>query len=394
MKSEWKEVYVKDLGKIVTGKTPKTSIAENYGGEVPFLTPSDNMNVKYNIITKKTLTEKGKDSVKSVILPKNAVCVSCIGSDLGKVTITTRETVTNQQINSIIVDTNNYDVDFVYYLMLILGKYLNYHSKTSTAVPIINKSTFSNYIVKCPDLKLQKNISSILKVLDDKIELNQQINDNLEQQAQAIFKSWFVDFEPFNRIKPEEWKQTTLDSITNLISRGITPKYGDNSEQMVINQKCIRNHNIDLSLARTHTPKTVNEKWLKYGDLLINSTGTGTLGRVAQVWFEPKNLTVDSHVTIVRPANQDVLYYIGLWGIMNEKYIEALHTGSTGQTELPRERLKSIELLCPDYDTLRQFNNIIEPMTKTIAVNQEENKRLEMIRDILLPKLMSGEIKV
>lgn len=258
----------------------------------------------------------------------------------------------------------------------------------------INAQTYANMEIELPSREQQDFLVDILSSLDEKITLNQQINNNLEQQAQAIFKSWFVDFEPFNRIKPEEWKQTTLDSITNLISRGITPKYGDNSEQMVINQKCIRNHNIDLSLARTHTPKTVNEKWLKYGDLLINSTGTGTLGRVAQVWFEPKNLTVDSHVTIVRPANQEVLYYIGLWGIMNEKYIEALHTGSTGQTELPRERLKSIELLCPDYDTLRQFNNIIEPMTKTIAVNQEENKRLEMIRDILLPKLMSGEIKV
>jgi len=177
-----------------------------------------------------------------------------------------------------------------------------------------------------------------------------------------------------------------------LITRGITPKYSDDSDQTVINQKCIRNHAIDLSLARAHAPKVINEKWLQYGDLLINSTGTGTLGRVAQVWFAPKNLTVDSHITIVRPARENLIFYIGLWGILHEKEIESLHTGSTGQTELPRERVKSIELLLPDDETLDRFNTIVAPMTASIVANQEENKKLAAIRDTLLPKLISGNM--
>ena len=151
---------------------------------------------------------------------------------------------------------------------------------------------------------------------------------------------------------------------------------------------------IDLTLARKHTPKTINEKWLQYGDLLINSTGTGTLGRTAQVWFEPKNLTVDSHVTIVRPAKENLIFYIGLWGISHEKEIESLHTGSTGQTELPRERVKAIELLLPDNETLDRFNAIIAPMAAAIVSNQKENQSLAELRDALLPKLMSGEFDV
>lgn len=131
-----------------------------------------------------------------------------------------------------------------------------------------------------------------------------------------------------------------MDTLTTLISRGITPKYTDRSEQIVVNQKCIRNHSLDLSLARSHLPKSINDKWLKFGDLLINSTGDGTLGRSAQVWFEPNNLTVDSHVTIVRPANAPLIFYIGLWRILHEKKIESLHTGNTGQTELPGDRIK------------------------------------------------------
>ena len=177
--TEWNRVKVKELGRIVTGKTPKTSDRENYGGEIPFLTPSDDMSVKYMFNTGKTLTEKGKLSVKGAIIPKDTVCVSCIGSDLGKVVITTSETVTNQQINSIVVDKNKFDKDFIYYAMLILGKELNFHSKTSTAVPIVNKTNFSNYEINCPDIRIQKRIAAILSSLDEKISENKAINENL-----------------------------------------------------------------------------------------------------------------------------------------------------------------------------------------------------------------------
>lgn len=175
----WKLVKVAELGQIVTGKTPKTTISENYGGDIPFLTPSDNLSVKYVTSTVKTLTAKGLSEVKNALLPADTVCVSCIGSDLGKAIITTENTVTNQQINSIIVDKKLFDVSFVYYAMLILGKKLNFISKTSTAVPIVNKSSFSSYEILCPSLEQQKRIAAILSTLDAKIECNQKINDNL-----------------------------------------------------------------------------------------------------------------------------------------------------------------------------------------------------------------------
>ena len=391
---EWKSFQVGEIGKVITGKTPKTSISDNYGGYIPFLTPSDDMSVKYVRKTAKTLTEKGLSEVKNAILPANSVCVSCIGSDLGKVVIATRPTVTNQQINSIVVDEARFDISFVYYAMRILGKKLNFISKTSTAVPIVNKSSFSSYEIECPSLKKQKQIAAVLSVLDAKIECNRMINDNLMQQAVTIFKSWFVEYSPFDGIEPKEWETVNLEKITSLISRGIAPKYSDNSDQIVINQKCIRNHMIDLSQARTHTPKVINEKWLRFGDLLINSTGDGTLGRAAQVWFQPPNITVDSHVTIVRPAKENLIFYIGLWGILHEREIECLHTGSTGQTELPKERVKALELHLPDNGTLDRFNTLIAPMAAAIVSKQNENNKLATLRDALLPKLMSGEIDV
>lgn len=240
----------------------------------------------------------------------------------------------------------------------------------------------------------QNAIVGTLESIDRKLIVNEQLNDNLMQQAVTIFKSWFVEYSPFDGIEPKEWETVNLEKITSFISRGIAPKYSDNSDQIVINQKCIRNHMIDLSQARTHTPKVINEKWLRFGDLLINSTGDGTLGRAAQVWFQPQNITVDSHVTVVRPAKENLIFYIGLWGVLHEREIESLHTGSTGQTELPKERVKALELHLPDNGTLDRFNTLIAPMTAAIVSKQNENNKLATLRDALLPKLMSGEIDV
>ena len=265
---------------------------------------------------------------------------------------------------------------------------------TGSAQPKLSQANLNAVTLFLPSITVQERIVECLYLFDKKIAVNQKINDNLQQQAAAIFRSWFVDYVPFGGTVPGEWKNVTLEDITTLVSRGITPKYADDTGQIVINQKCIRNHMIDLSFARSHRPKVINNKWLQFGDLLINSTGDGTLGRAAQVWFQPHNLTVDSHVTIVRPAAENMIFYIGLWGTQHEKEIESLHTGSTGQTELPRDRVKAIELLLPDKETLERFNALIAPMAAAIVSNQEENNRLASIRDALLPKLMSGKIDV
>ena len=226
--------HISDLGRIVTGKTPRTSNAENYGGNIPFLTPSDDLSGKFAPQTVKTITEEGLSEVKNCLLPSKSVCVSCIGSDLGKVVITNVPTVTNQQFNSIIPTEEN-DIDFIYYLMTIVGKRLNFLSKTSTAVPIINKSTFADFEIEVPSLENQRRIAKILSSLDNKIEVNRRINDNLEQQAQALYNSWFVDFEPFRGKEiienefgeiPQCLSTTYISEIPHTLETGRRPKGG------------------------------------------------------------------------------------------------------------------------------------------------------------------------
>lgn len=267
-------------------------------------------------------------------------------------------------------------------------------TRSGTFPQITFSSELAPMKVFLPDKDTQKRIVSILSSIEQKIDENTAINNNLLEQALAIYKDWFCDYALSDGTLPENWKITTIDAISSLVTRGIAPKYDDSSDQIVLNQKCIRDHTIDISLARRHLPKKINEKWISKGDLLINSTGTGTLGRVAQVWFEVNNMTVDSHVTIVRPKDSILQSYIGFWGLSHESEIEAQHTGSTGQTELPRDRVKAMELPLPDEDTLSKFNELVIPMTSTVISNQEENARLSQLRDALLPKLMSGELDV
>jgi type I restriction enzyme S subunit len=399
---EWKEYIVCDLGRIVTGKTPRTSIPENYGGKIPFLTPSDDLSGKYSPKTIKTITDTGLKEVKNCLLPSKSICVSCIGSDLGKVVITKEPTVTNQQFNSIIPNDKN-DADYIYYLMTIVGKQLNYLSKTSTAVPIVNKSTFSSFRVKLPLKKVQHCIASILSSLDDKIEVNRKINENLEQQAQALFKSWFVDFEPFRDgefveselgMIPKGWRVGCLDELCSFISRGLTPKYDETSEELILGQTCVRNNIVTLNNARKHRPKTKNEKWVQQWDVLLNSTGVGSLGRVGIVYFNMDNVAIDSHITVVRASNPIYRHYVGRNLLSRQLEIENMAVGSTGQTELPRDRVKTMPIIIPSHNSMIKFNYIIEPMAISMYNNIIESRRLAELRDTLLPKLMSGELKV
>jgi len=399
------ELYKKrisDLGRIVTGKTPRTSNAENYGGKIPFLTPSDDLSGKFAPKTVKTITELGLSEVRNCLLPSKSVCVSCIGSDLGKVVITNEPTVSNQQFNSIIPTEEN-DTDFIYYLMTIVGKELNFLSKTSTAVPIINKSTFADYEIEIPSLENQRRIAKVLSSLDDKIEVNRRINDNLEQQAQALFKSWFVDFEPFRDqtfkesefgMIPNGWHAAVLDELCSFISRGLTPKYDENSDELILGQTCVRNNVVTLDNARKHKPKQRTEKWVQQWDTLINSTGVGSLGRVGIAYFDMDNVAIDSHITVVRPKSALVRHYVGRNLLSRQPEIENMAVGSTGQTELPKERVKSLPIMLPDENALIRFNAIIEPIAYQLYRNIEESRRLASLRDALLPRLMSGELTI
>jgi type I restriction enzyme S subunit len=175
------------------------------------------------------------------------------------------------------------------------------------------------------------------------------------------------------------WKTYKLGEITSFISRGVTPSYSDDGV-IVINQKCIRDGKVSFEQARFTNPtikKISNDKYLQSYDVLINSTGQGTLGRVGQVKEITQLTTVDSHVTIVRPSNKVDSTYLGYFLKSKQALIESLAEGSTGQTELARQKVGEIEILAPDLPTQRQIAQILTSLDDKIELNLQMNQTLE-----------------
>ncbi|WP_345455155.1 restriction endonuclease subunit S [Deinococcus aluminii] len=324
----------------------------------------------------------------------------------------------------ILREFNGLDKTFAFYLLL---------NERQSIVSQGNGSVFTNlktdilksHRVSIPNLDTQRRIAAILSAFDDKIELNRRMSRTLEQMARALFKSWFVDFDPVRakmrgempegmdaetaalfpdemeevegREVPRGWEWKSLAEVTSFLNRGVTPKYVEQGGMLVLNQKCIRDLKIDYCKARRHSAEkaVAFDKIIQVGDVLVNSTGTGTLGRVAQVLSLPETSTIDTHVTIVR-ANAEVVIssYFGVFLETREGEIEALGVGSTGQTELSRTALGSLPFLLPSQRLQKAFHKEVDRLRQLSDRNDYESARLAQLRDSLLPRLLSGEVDV
>jgi type I restriction enzyme S subunit len=260
-------------------------------------------------------------------------------------------------------------------------------------------------VLLLPPLPIQQKIAAILSAYDDLIENNLRRIKILEEMAQNLYREWFVKLRfpghekvrmvdsPLGKI-PEGWEATTIDSVTSYINRGVAPKYDDFSASLVINQKCIRDRKLSISLARRHRSRVTEEKYVRFGDVLINSTGVGTLGRIAQVYEKLKDVTVDTHVSIVRLAHADDIDYLGLALVDMEPHFASLGAGATGQTELRRDRIAETQIVMPAPELRMQFSDLVKPI-RTLALSLgARNVTLRQTRDLLLPKLISGELDV
>lgn len=300
---------------------------------------------------------------------------------------------------------------------------------TGAVMPKLTQSNLNKIELNIPPLNEQLAISHVLGVLDDKIELNRKQNETLEAMARAIFKAWFVDFEPVRakmegRWKrgqslpgmpahlydlfpdrmveselgaiPEGWGVSALRDVCSYVSRGISPKYIDFGGVAVVNQKCIRDFSIDFSKTRRHdaSKRKIDDRLLKLWDVLVNSTGVGTLGRVAQVRRLPEATIVDSHVTVLRAGVEINPLYLGLVVGGMQQEIEALAEGSTGQTELSRAKLGELKILLPKNEVLDSFHDFTKSIFDGASSNQIDSDVLARIRDTLLSELVSGRLRV
>ena len=272
-------------------------------------------------------------------------------------------------------------------------------------LPIKNIQSIS---IKAPSLETQKRIASILSSLDDKIEVNRKINENLEQQAQALFKSWFVDFEPFKDqpfveselgMIPEGWRVEPLANIMNFQEGpGIRNwQYVQNGGTKFINIRCIKDGDIYTETANMISNQEANGKYahfmLQSGDIVMSCSGT--LGRYAIVREDHLPLCLNTSVIRFIPiSNFDYSFVLGTLtsSYFLNKQIE-MACGSV-QANFGPTHLKQMKILVPPEAIRTQYNEKCYPIIHLIQKQKYESRRLAELRDTLLPKLMSGELKV
>ena len=397
----WVECELKDIFDIVTGKTPSKKHPEYFGGDIPFVKPGDLDKEKFIYYTEEdSLTDEGFKNAP--FLPKYSVLVSCIGN-LGKKAILGVDGSCNQQIN-VILPNEYVDYKYLYYYIDKIIPWMEQNA-SATTVTILNKGKFEQAPFLLPPLNEQKRIVAKIEEefgkIDEGVEKLKLAQEQIKQYRQSVLKSAFDG----KLYKTTEWEETTLEKITSYIQRGKSPKYSETeNKNYIINQKCIRWNELQCEFKKFVTDDFWNqltkERFLQPGDILWNSTGTGTIGRA--YLFKGNEITkavVDSHVTIVRVENKHVMSEFLFYFIMSpfiQYKIESMQNGSTNQVELGRNEIKNTIIKLPTIDEQKQ---IVKEIKKRFEVAEEAERvitenleKAEQLKQSILKKAFEGRL--
>jgi len=386
-----------ELGNIVTGKTPSTSISELWDGEIPFITPTDikGFSSYYQGHTERTVSEYGATKQAKTILPRNSVCVSCIAT-IGKMCLTDCKSITNQQINSIIPNEQN-DYRYILYMLRYNLPYIQLVGGGSgSGTPIISKNKFSRFkFIVEDDLQKQRRIASILSAYDNLIENNNRRIRLLEQMAENLYKEWFVRFRfpgyekaEFENGLPKGWIYKNLFDVAE-ISYGYAFKSelfcSDPSLNAVVRIRDIQGNRTD-----TYTSEICDEKYL----IEENSILVGMDGLFHMCLWNGDKAYLNQRVVKINSKNGKICNYLLFKSIQPQiKFWEQVIAGTT-VAHLGDRHLKKINVLIPMESVLVKanafFNNVMLEKNKLL----KQNTLLARQRDLLLPRLMSGKLEV
>ena len=346
----------------------------------------------------KFVTEEKANSLYRSIAHRNDVVVTISGT-LGQIAYIPEDSMYEAYLCSQRQFRVTFDAEkvFVPYIVYYFHTYEGQHKILSfanqTGVPALSQplKNFKNIEVKLPAIEVQKKIASVALSLDDKIELNNRINENLEQQAQAIFKSWFVDFEPFGGVMPEDWKIGNLldiaDYLNGLAMQKFRPNENENSLP-VLKIKELRqgfcDNTSDLCSENIKSEYIIHDGDVIFswsGSLLVDFWCGGTCG-------------LNQHLFKVTSEKYNKWFYYSWTQYHLQKFISIAKDMATTMGHIKRQELKKSEVLIPNSEDYSKIENLLSPIYDVIIANRIENKRIEELRDTLLPKLMNGEIDV
>lgn len=390
--AEWIECKISDLGTVVGGATPSTKKAENYeGGNIAWITPKDLsiFSGRYIQCGERNVTEIGLNSCSAQLLPRNTVLFSS-RAPIGYIAIAANELCTNQGFKSVIPNSAT-DPLFLFYLLKYNKKNIE-NMGSGTTFKEVSGNTMKNIMVKVPvDKKVQEKIASILGILDEKIEENEKINDNLEQQARAFFQKLFVD-----ESRPE-WKNGTIADLGTVIG-GSTPSKAKPEYYTEAGIAWITPKDLSLNKSKfiTHGEKDITELGLKNSSAVIMPKGTVLFSSRAPIGYiaiTADEVTTNQGFKSVVPKSEIGTAFVYFFLKHNLLIIEGMASGSTFK-EVSGATMKSVPAIIPDPDTLARFNDFCAPIFDEQQVLEEQNQSLATLRDNLLPRLISGELDV
>lgn len=381
----WQEIKLGDTGQVVTGKTPSKDNPEDWGEDVLFITPSDYKNYgKKAYSSIRMLSQVGAARQGRRLLPQNSVLVTCIGSDMGKTVVNALPCVTNQQINAIIPNRAVVDCDFLYYLTRDLYETLTTLGGDGTAVPILNKSDFENIEVTIPHLPEQKAIAAVLSSLDDKIDLLHRQNKTLEAMAASLFRQWFVEE------VQENCEERPLSSIANFLNGLACQKYPPKNELEKLPVLKIRELTSGISEASDWATSEVKPEYIvDAGDVIF----AWSASLMVKVW-DGERCVLNQHLFKVTSDEFPKWFYLMWCKHHLAEFIAISASHATTMGHIKRGDLDAAMVCIPSPEDLKAMSEQMTPLLdKQISISKQI-RTLEKLRDTLLPKLMSGEMRV
>lgn len=390
--AEWNKCSLDEVIDLIGGGTPNTSIPEYWNGTIPWLSVKDfNNDNRYVYSTEKTITELGLKYSSTKLLRRDDIIISARGT-VGEIAMIPFPMAFNQSCYGVRAkrDINS---TFLYYLMKCCIRKLKAISHGSV-FDTITRDTFTTIEVRVPKREVQDKIAMLLARIDDKIEENIRINNNLEQQAQALFKAWFVDFELNSGIMPSHWHICQLGSVARISTEVFSPSKNPNVE---VEHYSIPSYDEKRYPVFESSDGIKSNKYrLTSNSVMISKLNPDTkrIWRPYCISDRPICSTEFIVYEPINPLNRDFIYSI-IDSIGFSAFLCSHTTGSTNSRQRATPSITlSYNIVLPDDETLRSFCTIVSPMYDTIENNIKENQKLAVTRDKLLPRLMSGELDV
>ena len=416
--TEWKTYRLGDICDLVAGFAFKSKDFGNYPNKVVKIADIQPPVVNTNELAGVDLSNYDTVKLSKYLVSKGDYVLAMTGATIGKLGRITDdvEAYINQRVLTFRPDESIVDKDYLYYQLCsdIFSKYILNHIDSETAQPNISANSIGGFEISLPSLEEQRRIAGILGAIDDKIENNRRINTNLELQAQALYKQWFVDFEfpneegePYKSSGgkmvdselgpiPEEWRVGKLEDIGDIIGGGTPSKavaeyYTKNGIAWITPKDLSVSHLKFTAKGETDITelgyKNSSAKIMPRGSVLFSSRAP-----IGYISIAKNDICTNQGFKSVVP-NNGCTAFVYYFLLSNTENIESKATGSTFK-EASGALMKSLELVIPSEDILENFENIMSPIFELQEKFEAENETLATLRDTLLPKLMNGEIKL